>query len=333
MDSLGDEAVVATNDDAAICKYQAISKGYYKDKFLELFLSSKAKSSSSRKAPEINRGYYARSASIAYLVEKFIEANPDGQIISLGAGYDSLYWRLASHNFLQQEETKNQESQLKYIEIDMSVVTIHKIMAIRRHPELSNYLKSIKYKGEGLHSDSYHLVPFDLRQVDKTSLKKKLKEDCQVNFERATLCISECVLVYMTNQDSSSLIEWFSSNFTDLTMLNYEQCNMRDRFGDIMLANMNARHCDLMGVDACESLESQTERFKIHGLVDVKAWTLSEVYNNFLLPGEVNRVGQIEFLDEKELLEQLLQHYCIVLVSKKQLDWIQDEQYWLAKTL
>lgn len=333
MDSIGDDAVVATNDDAANCKYQAISKGYYKDKFLELFLSTKAKSSSSRKAPEINRGYYARSASIAYLVENFIEAFPDGQIISLGAGYDSLYWRLASHNFLQQGEDKNQEHQLKYVEIDMSVVTIHKIMAIRRHPELSNYLKSIKYKGEGLHSKSYHLISFDLRQVDKTSLMKKLQEDCQIDFERPTLCISECVLVYMTNQDSSSLIEWFSSNFTHLTMLNYEQCNMDDRFGDIMLANMNARHCDLMGVEACKSLESQTERFKTHGLVDVRAWTLSEVFNNFLLPAEVSRVGQIEFLDEKELLEQLLQHYCIVLASKQQLDWIQVEQYWLAKTM
>lgn len=333
MDSLGDEAVVATNDDATICKYQAISKGYYKDRFLELFLTSKAKSFSSKKAPEINRGYYARSVSIAYLVEKFVEANPSGQIISLGAGYDSLYWRLASHNFLQKEDSINQQLQLKYIEIDMSVVTIHKIMAIRRHQELANHLKSIKYKGEGLHSDFYHLISFDLRQVDKTSLRKKLEEDCQIDFERPTLCISECVLIYMTNQDSSSLIDWFSSNFNHLTMLNYEQCNMKDKFGDIMLVNMNARHCDLMGVDACVSLESQAERFKIHGLTNVKAWTLSEVYNNFLLPAEVNRVGKIEFLDERELLEQLLQHYCIVIASKQQPDWIEEEQYWLAKTV
>lgn len=324
MDSIGDDAVVATNDDAATCKYQAIIKGYYKDPFLDMFLSSKAKSSSSRKAPEINRGYYARSASIAYLVEQFVKVNPSGQIISLGAGYDSLYWRIASHI---------SESQLKFVEIDMGIVTIHKMMAIRRHHELAAQLKSIRYKGEGLHSESYHLISFDLRQVDKTSLKNKLIEDCQLDFDKPTLCIAECVLVYMPTQDSSSLIEWFSCNFKNPTILNYEQCNMDDRFGDIMLANMNARHCDLMGVEACKSLESQRERFKVHGLAVVKAWTLSEIYNNFLLPSELDRIEQLEFLDEKELLEQLLQHYCIVLASKQQLDWIPEEQYWLAKTL
>lgn len=330
MDSMGDDAVVATNDDAALCKYQAVNKGYYKDRFLEHFLSSKSKSSSVRKAPEINRGYYARSASIAYLVEQFIKSNPGGQVISLGSGYDSLYWRLKEHNFLQADQDT---TQLKYVEIDMSPVTVHKIMAIKRHIELAKLLSSIRYKGEGLHSDQYHLISFDLRQVGKGSLERKLVDDCGVDLTKPTMCIAECVLVYMPTQDSHSLINWLSNNFRDLTMLNYEQCNMEDRFGDIMLAHMNARHCDLMGVAACKSLDSQTSRFESNGLVHTKAWTLSDIFNKYLAPAEKSRIEQLEFLDEKELLEQLLQHYCIVIASHKALDWIPEDEYWLAETI
>lgn len=330
MDTSADEAVVATNDDAAICKYNAVLKGYYKDSFVSHFLSNKAKSSSIKKAPEINRGYYARSASIAYLVEQFINENPSCQIISLGAGYDSLYWRLKS---FYSNQNCSPQKQLTYVEIDMNVVTVHKLMAIRRHRELADLLSSVRYKGEGLHSDQYHLVSFDLRQVGKSTLEEKLFKDCQLDPSKPTLCITECVLVYMSNQDSSLLIQWLSNSFNNLSFLNYEQCNMKDRFGDIMLSNMNARQCDLMGVEACESLDTQMDRFKSHGLTHAMAWTLSDIFNKNLSPADVSRIEDIEFLDEKELLEQLLQHYCIVVASHKPLDWITDKQYWLANSL
>lgn len=326
MDSIADEAVVATNDDAAICKYQAVLKGYYHDPFIELFISSKAKSSVPRKAPEINRGYYARSASIAFIVEKFIEIYQTVQVVSLGAGYDTIYWRLKSKNVFKPN------AKVTFVEIDMSPVVVHKIMAIRRHTELSKLLGPIHYKGEGLHSEDYHLISFDLRQVDKTALNNKLFEECQLDPKLPTLCLSECVLVYMPLKDSTSLIKWLSDNFNSLSIVNYEQCNMEDRFGDIMLANMNARHCDLMGVEACKSLGSQMERFKTNGLKFTKGWTLLEILNKCLLPDAVQKMLKIEFLDEKELLEQLLEHYCVVIGSHEEIDWIPDSQYWLSST-
>lgn len=329
MDSIADEAVVATNDDAAICKYQAVSKGYYLDPYIDKFLSNKVKSSMPRKAPEINHGYFARSASIAYIVEKFISRNPDAQIISLGAGYDTLYWRLKDRNFLV---SGDQPSRVTYVEIDMSSVVVHKIMSIRRHPELNKTLSNIKYKGEGIHSDDYHLITFDLRQVDKMLLLKKLFDDCELVAQKPTLCLAECVLVYMPVQDSSSLIRWFSGNFTNMTMANYEQCNMSDRFSEIMLASMNARHCDLMGVDACKSLKTQMDRFQANGLKHTKGWSLLEIFNKCLLPSSIERISKIEFLDERELLEQLLEHYCIVIGSHKEIDWLPDTEYWLSET-
>lgn len=327
MDSTADEAVAATNDDAALCKYQAVQKGYYSDPFIEKFLPYKVKATMQRKAPEINRGYYARSAAIGYLVEEFIKNNPGAQIISLGAGYDSLYWRLRSC-----AELDSFTANIKYVEIDMNQVVLHKMMAIKRHNDLAKHVRSLKLKGESLLSENYNLITFDLRQVDKTPLGTKLFEDCHLDVDKPTLCLAECVLVYMPIHDSESLLRWLHENFRKASIVNYEQCNMQDRFGEVMLANLNARHCDLMGVDACKTLESQIDRFKRTGFSQTKAWTLLEIFNRCLLPDIIEKIKAIEFLDEGELLVQLLDHYCIAIGSSQPLDWIADKDYWSSSS-
>lgn len=321
------EAVIATNDDATICKHLAVIKGYYKDPFIGKFLPPRLLAQTPPKAPEINLGYYARSTSTAYLVEQFIKANPSCQIISLGAGYDSLFWRLSAS-----QSASFSMSMVKYIELDLAEVTSKKFVSIMKSKDLKQLLKSPKRLGDCLHDDMYHLMPHDLRKSDKLKLEDKLEHDCCVDFSKPTLCIAECVLVYLPTHDSTTFIEWLARKFNDLTIINYEQCNMTDRFGEIMLANLNARHCDLQGVEACKSLDSQEDRFKSCGLKFTKAWTLSQIFKSCLLPSEVERVENLERLDEKELLDQLLEHYCIVIGSKKPLDWLSDESYWFSSS-
>ena len=71
MDIIGnDEAVIATNDDSSCCKRYAVDLGYYKDPFIRYFVRA-----TDRKAPEINRGYFARTNAIQILIEKFIDVS------------------------------------------------------------------------------------------------------------------------------------------------------------------------------------------------------------------------------------------------------------------
>lgn len=65
---MSDDGIIGTNDDAASCKRYAVDKGYWNDPYISYLVPK----TSSRKAPEINRGYYARVTSIQNLVEKFI---------------------------------------------------------------------------------------------------------------------------------------------------------------------------------------------------------------------------------------------------------------------
>lgn len=63
-----DEGIQATNDDATVCKTNAVKLKYWDDPFVQYF--AKAVSS---KAPEINRGYYIRSQIFKAYVDHMIQ--------------------------------------------------------------------------------------------------------------------------------------------------------------------------------------------------------------------------------------------------------------------
>lgn len=66
----GDEAVIATNNDASECKKCAVNLGYWDDKYISYFVKN-----CERKAPEINRGYYARVKGVELFIDKFLKVS------------------------------------------------------------------------------------------------------------------------------------------------------------------------------------------------------------------------------------------------------------------
>jgi len=299
----GDEAVQATNDDATLCKLSAVSLGYWEDPFIQFMVKR-----GERRAPEIHLGYYARVTGVRFLVDKFFEACDTAvQVISLGAGFDTMFWCLA-------EEGRPIR---RFIEIDFSGVTARKCYVIKRHKQLLATVVGgeegdIRHNKTDLHSPRYHLVSADF--TDLTVLEAKLLES-EVDFSCPTLIVAECALVYVKPNQTSSLVTWLATKFSSLAFINYEQLNMEDRFGGVMLDNLLARGCQLSGVSACKDKASQMERFIGKGWDSATCWNMNEVYR--LLPqGDVHRVEAIERLDEKELLSQLFHHYCITVARK-----------------
>lgn len=65
-----DEGVQATNFDATKCKYSAVKMGYWKDNYIQYFVTGYE-----RKTPEINRGYYARTKGVAMFMNKFLKVS------------------------------------------------------------------------------------------------------------------------------------------------------------------------------------------------------------------------------------------------------------------
>ena len=95
-----DTAVQGTNDSSVLSKISAAESGYHEDDFLKFFASKIAK-----RSPLVNRGYYIRAKLIDHVIKEFLsQVNQEGtknQIINLGAGFDSSFFRLKHLNLLQ----------------------------------------------------------------------------------------------------------------------------------------------------------------------------------------------------------------------------------------
>ncbi|RCN33209.1 leucine carboxyl methyltransferase [Ancylostoma caninum] len=298
-----DYSVQRTNDDATQCKFAAVQLGYWKDEFLPRFAYGSGADQNARRDPEISIGYWARVSAVNLLVERFIERTQGQcQIISIGCGFDTLFWRLKSSG----------KSVKKFVDVDFSSVTAKKIRQIRKPgtPDLVSLFSEPPKETQhtDLHCGDYNLVGADLRQW--AEFKSKL-ESVGIDSTLPTLFLAECVLVYMSVDQSAELLKHISEFFDTVVFVNYEQVRIKDAFGSVMQKNLEQRGIYLPGLPACSDIETQKERFTHSGWSNVTVVDMNTVYKKLLPQQEVSRIEKIEHLDEMELLRQLLDHYCI----------------------
>ncbi|KAL5005529.1 hypothetical protein ScPMuIL_018985 [Solemya velum] len=298
-----EDAVRATNDDASQCKRFAVEKGYWEDPYISLLTSRPQ----AKHAPEINRGYYARVHGLRVLLEHFLKLTECRcQIVNLGAGFDTTFWVLKDRGLAPKS----------FIEVDFPILTAQKCRLIKSRKALLekivNEAGEISVSSSELHGNNYHLVGANLQNL--SDFEKKLEES---GFDKTlpTVFVAECVLIYMEMKRTEELVKWISDNITTSFFLNYEQVHMADKFGQVMVDNLKARDCTLPGIKACVSLETQRERFLSRGWDGCDSLEMTHVYN-FLPQKEIQRIEKLEFLDERELLDQLFAHYCITWAWK-----------------
>jgi tRNA wybutosine-synthesizing protein 4 len=156
------QKVAETADDAALSKLSAARLGYVNDPFIPMFVPSNRPQ---RRSPLINRGYFARVAAVDLILQRFVATcrrTGDGrsQVISLGAGMDTTFFRLYAAAFLssqtngggggggsggssssssqqQHQHSHSQPSSLSgvptvYFEVDFADVTAKKASIVRK---------------------------------------------------------------------------------------------------------------------------------------------------------------------------------------------------------
>ncbi|XP_067948789.1 leucine carboxyl methyltransferase 1-like [Watersipora subatra] len=302
---LTDNAVTSTNDDATCSKSYAVSLGYWVDPYIKTVCKQTIK-----KTPEINRGYFARVYAVRALVEGFINTHQRKcQVVSLGAGYDTLFWNLKDHGLLP----------VKYVEIDIATVTRQKTFMLLRKP--GNMLEALGEEVEvlgvaklGIQCPHYALLPADLRNTNE--LDKQLQA-ASLDFQLPTLVLVECVLMYLPEDDSNRLLGYLAQKFSHCHLVNYDVTNMSDRFAQVMLENLGSRQCPLH-IQDCVSDSAQMERLKRSGWMQVSVKDMNNLYNTSIPHEQRTRIEKIEMLDEVHLLSELLKHYCICIASNTQ---------------
>jgi [phosphatase 2A protein]-leucine-carboxy methyltransferase len=300
-----DNAVKGTDQDAAGSRVSCVELGYLDDPYAKLFATQQT----ARKLPLLNRGTYVRTSAIDLLVAKFLVTYPSSakQIISLGAGTDTRFFRLLD---------LYPQTRLVYHEIDFPTNTLAKIAAIQRQPLLCRKLLHIPSTSASYHSDTYNIHALDLRSLADPSEEKPLPQIPNLNPSIPTLILSEMCLVYLqpstVQSVVSSLLTHYLQPATPASLILYEPILPRDAFGRTMISNLQTRNIHLHTLIAYPELGDQRARLQGYGLTSgAKVADTNTIWRRWINEEEKERIAGLEFLDELEELEMLLRHYCV----------------------
>jgi [phosphatase 2A protein]-leucine-carboxy methyltransferase len=310
-----DKIVQQTDNDASLSRMSAVSLGYLDDPFAHQFVQGEVP----KRYPIINRGTYVRTAAIDELVNRFLASDVEQQkqIISLGAGSDTRYFRLVSNN---------PSLKLVYHELDFATNNELKIAAIKKSPELLKVIHvhlqadsdaelQIAADGTSLQSPVYNIHAIDLRTL-ATSEPRDIPKLPSVSPSLPTLLLSECCLIYLPPQAADAVLKAFTTHFispsTPLSTIIYEPIRPFDSFGQVMISNLAQRGIVLQTLQKYSSLAAQKARMRIAGLTTrQEAADVDFIMKKWVSQEEKDRVAKCEMLDELEEWMLLAQHYCV----------------------
>ncbi|KAK3108722.1 hypothetical protein FSP39_014162 [Pinctada imbricata] len=294
--------VQGTNDSSIVSKCSMAQLGYFKDEYLREFVSKLT-----RRAPLIHRGYYIRAKAIDHILRKFLsETAEPKQIISLGAGFDSAYFRLTAEQLLHGTS---------FVEVDYPEVVKRKHALIRRSETLARLIPGLDTPCDvsspliEINTSGYKLLGADLTQLNTLEALLKL---CGVNLDTPTLLLSECVLTYMTRRCSTAVIKWAAETFTDAVFVLYEQINPDDAFGLVMQNHFHVIGSPLKCINSYPTLQSQRDRFKTAGWHTCQAMDMNQFYQTIIDAAERERIENLEPFDEYEEWNLKCAHYMVI---------------------
>ncbi|KAF4446436.1 leucine carboxyl methyltransferase 1 [Fusarium austroafricanum] len=324
-----DATIQGTDTDASVSRLSAVDLGYLVDPYAQYFVQS-SDGPAARRLPIINRGTYTRTISLDILIDSFI--NDDGvesgstpkQIVSLGAGTDTRPFRLFP---------SKSRPELVYHELDFEVVTSKKMRTVQATPALRNTLIDAAQVTERSWSSKpsrgeYYCHGQDLRSFSQSRTPKK-DDDAEATSKKQpeislpglrtdipTLLLSECCLCYLTVDEASDVISFFSSQITNLATVIYEPIRPNDAFGKMMVSNLAARRIQMPTLQMYPTPEDQRARMAKAGFKMVHHMTIEDIWQNWVSPEEKQRVDSLEGLDEVEEWKLLAAHYIVVWASK-----------------
>ncbi|XP_067649525.1 tRNA wybutosine-synthesizing protein 4-like [Haliotis asinina] len=295
-------AVQGTNDHSIVSKCSMAGAGYFQDDFLKFFVAK-----TSRRAPLIHRGYYIRAKTVSVIVNQFLQqdGSKPKQIVSLGSGFDSAYFRLKSAGQLQNAV---------YIEIDFPEVVKRKNAIIKNTRELSDLLGEEQIQETTsphieINRHDYKMLGVDLTQLNTLEAALRL---CQVDFDAPTLLLSEVVLTYMTRRCASAVVKWAAETFSNGAFLIYEQINPNDAFGLFMQKHYKVIGSPLKCINAFPTLQSQVDRFVSLGWNWCEAYDMNKFYKDLVGEKEKVYINSLEPFDEYEEMHLKCSHYFVL---------------------
>ncbi|XP_050340470.1 LOW QUALITY PROTEIN: uncharacterized protein LOC126766804 [Bactrocera neohumeralis] len=288
-------ALQKTAHDACSRKVHCVGKKYLDDPFVSFF----ARDSTIVNSPLMNRGTWLRTTAIEKSVQSFAELAKGApiQIISFGAGVDTLYFRL-------KKDRKAEVLLSKYVELDFPDLVAEKERVVKSNDIFQEYL-----------GDEYALLPCDLRQPSEVC--KLLKEHVKPGVP--TILIAEMVFVYIEESITTDLLRHTLSDVlggpsTSVELITYDAMQPNDRFGQMMLENLSGIGVHLKGILDLPTAADHEKRALDVGFAQVKCRSMKQLY--LTVPRDtmmwLNKLEMIDDWDEWNLVHE---HYCFLVAT------------------
>lgn len=290
-------ALQKTAHDACSRKVHCVKKGYLDDEFVEFF----SRDTTIVNSPLMNRGTWLRTTAIEKTVIKFSQRheNKPIQIISYGAGIDTLYFQLMK---------KYPELKLeRFVEIDLPSLVLEKHTKIAQYKQLSALVTS-----------NYRLIAADIQNLEE--VREKLEKNAVSKIP--TIILGEMVFVYLEEPVTTKLLDYTVNEFlggTDIPicLITYDAINPNDRFGSTMCTNLQNFGADLKGIAALPTPEAHSERARRIGFRSVEAMTMRALY--LTVPKELQAAfNKLEMIDDWDEWNLMLDHYCFMVASTEE---------------
>jgi len=307
--SRSDCAVQGTNDSSIMSKCSTAKHGYFDDKFLQYFVAK-----IQRRAPLIHRQYFVRAAAMEYCFEKFLQhySHSEKQILLLGAGFDSTFFRLKEKGFLHNT---------LMFEVDFPEVMRRKLLLIEHHGELNSCLHNKKTKDLSpnclMSSEHLRMLGVDLTQL---KLLTSSLEQAGCDFSKPTIIVSEVVLAYMKARDSTAVVHWCIATFPHAMFVLYEQIRPEDAFGVFMQRHFNNIGSTLRTLNTYPTIDDQLSRFHKANWVNVHAMNINQFYYSVLSAEQRRYVESLEPFDEFEEFHLACAHYVLLTATRGSCD-------------
>lgn len=330
---------VTTSNDALLSKLSAMGTGYFVDPVLRAIHT---KPSLPRKDPMINRGTWFRLSYIERMVRSFSEKYKGNcAVVSLGAGLDTLFWRLQLSAQKDREEGKERFFSVKHwIELDLPAITEMKAKkfdlthgksidmpmsddtAVRPLQESQVVLYSPKQEhaetvADALKVDTtgYRLYAANLERY-KTwipMVKELVHGEEQDGVEPIpVLFFSEVCLSYLDADSTLGILKELPAFFKNFGIVCFEMVNPSDSFGEMMQINMAERQVVMPSFAEIGFTAQYRKIFQLYGYENAYAKEALDVYRSFW-PSRRKEIEQLELMDEFEQWNLIMGHYACIM--------------------
>ncbi|KAK5314331.1 carboxy methyl transferase for protein phosphatase 2A [Exophiala xenobiotica] len=302
-----DAVVRSTDSDAASSRISAVEADYLDDPFAKHLTGE----SWQKRLPLMNR-------ALDRIVDTFLSSTEGHkQIISLGAGSDTRYFRL---------KRDKKHDNFSYHELDFEENNKTKIGRLRT-PQCLDTIKAlcdVNLDDAGTYESELLSSEYSIHSIDLRKLPEKLD---WLDGNTPTLLISECCLIYLSPDEADSVLSYFSSMLAAVptAIAIYEPFRPNDPFGKTMIRNLTTRGIVLQTIEKYADPKSQQQRLADRNFTARVADT-HFIWSNWIAETEQERIDKLEWMDEVEEFVLLAKHYCVAWGWRN----YQDDVTWQA---